>query len=152
MILLKVHRLLLAVSGQPLVIFLIPLESTSWWRHQMESFSTLLDICADNSPVNSLHIGQWRRALMFSLVCAGINVWVNNREVGDLRRHFAHHGVTVMQKKRFCWRLLPWFAFFFGDDIMAWKWCLHHYPFVRGVCRWPFVSHDEWPVILYMTW
>ena len=25
--------------------------STSWWRHQMETFSTLLAICAGNSPV-----------------------------------------------------------------------------------------------------
>ena len=24
---------------------------TSWWRHQMETFSALLDICARNSPV-----------------------------------------------------------------------------------------------------
>ena len=38
------------------------------------------------SPVNSLHKGQWRGALMFSLICAWINGWVNNREAGDLRR------------------------------------------------------------------
>ena len=31
------------------------------------------------SPVNSPHKGQWRGALMFSLICARINVWVNNR-------------------------------------------------------------------------
>ena len=24
----------------------------AWWRHQMETFSTLLGICAGNSPVN----------------------------------------------------------------------------------------------------
>ena len=28
------------------------------------------------SPVNSPHKGQWRRALMFSLICARINGWV----------------------------------------------------------------------------
>ena len=38
------------------------------------------------SPVNSPHKGQWRGALMFSLICAWINGWVNNREAGDLRR------------------------------------------------------------------
>ena len=27
--------------------------SVSWWRHQMETFSTLLTICAGNSPVPS---------------------------------------------------------------------------------------------------
>ena len=48
------------------------------------------------SPVKSLHKGQWRGALMFSLICARINGWVNNRETGDLRRHRAHCDVIVM--------------------------------------------------------
>ena len=39
---------------------------------------------------------QWRGALMFSLICAWINGWVNNREAGDLRRHRAHYDVIVM--------------------------------------------------------
>ena len=39
----------------------------TWWRHQMETFSALLALCAGNSPVpvNSPHKGQWRGALMF---------------------------------------------------------------------------------------
>ena len=42
-----------------------------WWRHQMETFSALLALSAGNLPVpvNSPHKGQWRRALMFSLIC-----------------------------------------------------------------------------------
>ena len=158
-----------------------------WWRHQMETFSALLAICAGNSPAsgkfsaqrpvtrgfdvlrkqlwgwwfetlsrllwrhcNGIHIflvlsqqdygellpnmnvtfhhetssngiifrvtghlcgefighkGQWRGALKFSLICAWINGWVNNREAGDSRRHRAHYDVTVMTG-----RLLP-------DDI-----------------------------------
>ena len=48
------------------------------------------------SPVNSPHKGQWRGALIFTLICARINGWVNNREAGDLRRHCAHHDVIVM--------------------------------------------------------
>ena len=48
------------------------------------------------SPVNSPHKGQWRGALMFSLICIWINSWVKNRDAGDLRRHLAHHDVTVM--------------------------------------------------------
>ena len=48
------------------------------------------------SPVNSPHKGQWRRALMFSLICVWINGWVNNREAGDLRRYRAHYDVFVM--------------------------------------------------------
>ena len=43
--------------------------------------------------VNSPHKGQWRIALMFSLICVCINDWVNNREAGDLRRHHAHYDV-----------------------------------------------------------
>ena len=48
------------------------------------------------SPVNSPHKGQWRGALMFSLICAWINGWVNNRKPGDLRRHRAHYDAIVM--------------------------------------------------------
>ena len=46
--------------------------------------------------VQSPQKGQWRWALMFSLICAWINGWVNNREPGDLRRHGTHYDVTVM--------------------------------------------------------
>ena len=68
------------------------------WCHQMETFSALLAICAGNSPVpvNSLHKGQWRGALMFSLICAWINGWVNNCKAGDLKRYCAHYDVIVM--------------------------------------------------------
>ena len=47
-------------------------------------------------PVNSPHKGQWRGALMFSLICVWINGWENNREAGDLRRHRTHYDVIVM--------------------------------------------------------
>ena len=69
-----------------------------WWRHQMETFSALLALCAGKSPVpvNSTHKGQWRGALMFSLICVWINVWVNTLEDGDLRRHLDHYDVSVM--------------------------------------------------------
>ena len=71
----------------------------SWWRHQIEYFSALLALCAGihQSPVNSPHKGQWRGALMFSLICAWINGWVNTREAGDLWRYRAHYDVTVME-------------------------------------------------------
>ena len=64
----------------------------------METFSALRVICAGNhrSPVNSLHKGQWRGALMFFLICVWINGWVNNREADDLRRYRAHYDVIVM--------------------------------------------------------
>ena len=48
------------------------------------------------APVNSPRKGQWRGALMLSLICYRINGWVNNRESGDLRRHRTHYDVTVV--------------------------------------------------------
>ena len=48
------------------------------------------------SPVNSPHKGQWRWALMCSLICVWINCWVNNREAGDLSCYRAHYNVIVM--------------------------------------------------------
>ena len=70
----------------------------SWWRHQMKTFSALLALGAGNSPVpvNSLHKGRWRGALMFSLICARINGWVNNRGADDLRRCRADYDAIVM--------------------------------------------------------
>ena len=35
-------------------------------------------------------------ALMFSLICASVNAWVNNLGAGDLRRHRDYYDVTVM--------------------------------------------------------
>ena len=73
----------------------------TWWRHKTKIFSALLALCAGNSPVtvNYPHKGQWRGALMFSLICAWINRWVNNREAGDFRRHHPHHDVIVMKRR-----------------------------------------------------
>ena len=77
----------------------------------METFFAWLALCAGNSPVpvNSPHKGQWRGALMFSLIYVWINDWVNSREAGELRRHRGHYDVIVMAAKlsfkRFlCWR------------------------------------------------
>ena len=44
----------------------------------------------------SPHKGQWRGALMFSLICACINDWVNNRKAGDLRRYRVHYDAILM--------------------------------------------------------
>ena len=73
--------------------------ANEWWRNQMETFSALLAFVRGihRSPVNSPHKGQWRGALMFSLICAWINGWVNSRDAGGLRRHSAHYDITVME-------------------------------------------------------
>ena len=66
------------------------------WKHFPRYWPFVRGI--HRSPGNSPHKGQWRGALMFSLICTWINGWVNNREAGDLRRHRAHYDVIVM-----CW-------------------------------------------------
>ena len=57
-------------------------QTLTWWRHQMEIFSALRAVCAGNSPVPGEFPlkGQWRGALMFSLIWVWIIGWVNNRE------------------------------------------------------------------------
>ena len=64
------------------------------WKHFTRYWPFVRGI--HRSPVNSPHKGQWRGALVFTLICARINGWVNNREAGDLRRHRAHYDVIVM--------------------------------------------------------
>ena len=72
----------------------------------METFSALLALCVwKPGPVNSPHKGQWRGALMFSLIYAWIIDWVNNREAGDLRRHPGHYDVNVMSLIYYSFRL-----------------------------------------------
>ena len=51
------------------------------------------------SPVKSPHKGQWRGALMFSLICVWINGLVNNRKAGDLRYYRTHYDVIVMRNR-----------------------------------------------------
>ena len=69
----------------------------SWWRHQMETFSALLAICAENSPVPGEFPAQRPVTRnLFSLICVWINDWVNNGEAGNLRRYRIHYDVTAM--------------------------------------------------------
>ena len=67
------------------------------WKHFPRYWPFVQGI--HRSPVNSPHKGKWRGALMFSLICVWINVWVNNGEAGDLRRYRAHYDVIAMETK-----------------------------------------------------
>ena len=58
------------------------------WKHFPRYWLFVRGI--QRSHVNSPHKGQGPGALMFSLICAWMNGWVNSREAGDLRRHRAH--------------------------------------------------------------
>ena len=82
----------------------------TWWRHQMETFSTLLALCTGNSPVNSPQTGQWRGALMFSL-------WARWRLKSPASRLFTQPFIQgTDQRKRQ------------SSSSLA---------FVRGIHRWP---------------
>ena len=74
------------------------ISSVTWWRHQMETFPPYWPFVRwiRRSPVNCAHMGQWRGALMFSLMCAWTNGSANHRDAGDLRRHCPLYHVTVM--------------------------------------------------------
>ena len=64
----------------------------TWWRQQMETFSALLVICAEKSPVTGEFPAQRPVTRTFDVffIYAWINGWVNNGEAGDLRGHRAH--------------------------------------------------------------
>ena len=64
------------------------------WKHFPRNWPFVWGI--HRSPVTSLHKGQWRGALVFSLICVWINDCGNNREAGDLRRYRAHYYVIAM--------------------------------------------------------
>ena len=75
--------------------FSAPHDEVIKWKHFLRCWPFVWGI--HRSPVNSPHKAQWHGALMFTLICAWINSWVNNHEAGDLRCHHAHYDVTVME-------------------------------------------------------
>ena len=73
-------------ENEPSAIFLgCTLHGTKepWWRHQMETFSALQAFVRGfhRSPVNTPHKGQWRGALMLSLICA-LKKWLSKQSWG----------------------------------------------------------------------
>ena len=94
-----IARLLCATSaGLQHTVIWIPSfhDDVIKWKHFPRYWPFVRGI--HRSPVNSPHKGQWRGALMFSLICVWIDSWVNNGEADDLRRYRAHYDVTVMPK------------------------------------------------------
>ena len=85
----------------------------------MEIFSGLLPFCVGNSPVTGEfpHKGHWHGALMFSLICAWTNSWVNYRDAGDLRRHLAYNDVIVMKRKDHLGDSLVIIGYFIGRKL-----------------------------------
>ena len=69
------------------------LDDAIKWKHFLRYWPFVKEI--PWSSVDSSHKGQWRRALMCSLICAWTNRWANNRDVNEFRRHHALYDVTV---------------------------------------------------------
>ena len=92
------------------------------WKHFPHNWPFVPGI--HRSPVNSLHKGQWRGAVMFSLICVWRNSWENSRKAGDLRRYRAHYDVSVMSAVITCTELwLHWingFNSLWPSDTMWW--------------------------------
>ena len=65
------------------------------WKHFLRYWHFVRGI--HRAPVNSPHKGQWRGALMLSLISTWTNSRANNGDADDLRRHRAHYEVTVMK-------------------------------------------------------
>ena len=110
------------VNQGSLIIFICHLHSNtksrSRWRHQME---TLHFPCywpfvrgIHRSAANSHHTGQWRGALVFSLICVWTNGWINNRDAGYNGHHSAHYDVSVMMR----WIFQQFFPDIWKNDNM----------------------------------
>ena len=93
------------------------------WKHFPHYWPFVTGI--HRSPVDSPHKGQWRRALMFFVICAWANGWANKRGAGDMKRHHAHYDVTVM------------------GDVMS-----HYWPNVRGH-HWSSVDSSHKTLIIW---
>ena len=64
------------------------------WKHLPRYWPFVWRI--HRSPVNSSYKGQWHGALMFSLICARANGWVNSQDAGQMKHH-VHYDVTAMR-------------------------------------------------------
>ena len=87
------------------------------------------------SPLNFPHRSQWRRALVFYLICAWKNSWANNWDAGDLRCHRTHYDVAVM----IC-VIITIANKLIHDDVMIWKRFPQYWLFVRRPHRSPVIS------------
>ena len=92
------------------------------WKHFPHYWPFMRGI--HRSPVKSPHKDQWRGTLMFSLICAWINDWLNNQNASYLRRHRTHYNITVT----------------------GWSWCPQDWGFAwpLGMLTSCFLKTNEW--------
>ena len=83
---------------------------------------------------------QWRRALMFSFICAWTNDWANHRDAGDLRRHRACYDVTNA--------ILIMAAIYPARNVMDW----HEKKVILSERRWLNGGTDSHKLIHWPLW
>ena len=111
-----------------------PLLEISWWRHQMETFSALLAICAGNSPVSGDFPAQrpvTRSFDVFFDLCPNKRLskqswgWWFETQSGSLWRH---SNVLYLQDVIYIWNIASTFQFcilcFGGIDLWINHTCL----------------------------
>ena len=112
------------------ILVMSPGSPLSWRRHEMETFFALLALCAGNSLVTGEFPskGQWRGALVLSLICA-LNKRLSKQSLGwwfetpsrSLWRHCNDHGNP---------KIVPSNRVFFQSCELLLTLC-----FVHGLCR-----------------
>ena len=137
------------------VIFLLIVDATAYInrKHDVMMTSANGTIFRVTGHLCGEFTGQWRGALMFSLICARTNSWANKVDAGDLRRHRAHYDVIVTEVIINHLRMLhagsthafsfvnepcTFFVIFFIGEIMNWLvvWKRspgNDGPYVRGI-------------------
>ena len=119
------------------------------WKHFPRYWPFVRGI--HRSPVNSrTKASDAELCMMFSLICAWIKGWVNNREGGDLRLHRAHYDVAQMSGT-FVWRVTGMFysfcetlsgAFIRGSRALLWFiWHVQSTRYVIDPCT---TEHRYW--------
>ena len=97
-----------------------PHDDVIKWKHFPRYWPFVWGI--HRSPVNSSHKGQWRGALMYSLICEWTNGGVNNREAGDLGRHRTHYDVIVIHAQIYARFLNDWKQYIYDIYLNKVQW------------------------------
>ena len=86
--------------SSPTSIFPVSMMRSSKWKHVPRHWLLWGNspVTAGNSPVTGKFPSHRPVTRSFDgfFICAWTNGWVNNQDVGDVRRHRAHYDVTVM--------------------------------------------------------
>ena len=104
----------------------------AWWRHQMETLSALLALCAGKSPVTDEFPSQ-------RPVTRSFNIFFALRLKTRLSKPWGYWFETP---QRSLWRHCNGTSkerhdAIINEDVMTWKLFSHYWPVVRGIRRWP---------------